>query len=116
MTLSDIRRQHASRNDFVNQFFNTAAFVPVAQLPRGIYGNAGRNTLAGPALNQTDLNVMKDIILREPWKLQFRGEFFNAFNHAQFGPPTSTVASPVFGLISSARAPRLVQLGMRLIY
>jgi hypothetical protein len=41
---------------------------------------------------------------------------FNAFNHAQFGLPNSNTASPVFGLISSARAPRLVQLGMRLIF
>src|SRR2546422_7422708 len=39
---------------FRSRFFNTAAFVPAAQLPRGLYGNSGRNILSGPALSSTD--------------------------------------------------------------
>jgi hypothetical protein len=59
---------------------------------------------------------MWGIPLREGTRLQFRGELFNAFNHAQFGLPTSSVVSPTFGLINSARPPRLIQLGLRLLY
>jgi hypothetical protein len=116
VTLNDVRLDHPTRNDFVNQFFNTAAFVPVAQVPRGVYGNAGRNTLAGPATNRTDLNVMKDIILREPMRLQFRGEFFNAFNQVSFSPPTSTVSSATFGRITGAAAGRVIQLAAKVIW
>ena len=116
VTLNDIRRDHADRNDFVNQFFNTAAFVPVPQIPRGIYGNAGRNTLAGPATNRTDLNLMKDIMLREPWRLQFRGEFFNAFNQTTFNPPNSSVSSATLGRITGAAAGRVIQIAAKIIW
>ena len=63
-----------------------------------------------------DMALLKDTQIREQMRLEFRCELFNAFNHAQFGPPNSSVASPTFGLISSARPPRLIQLGMRLVF
>jgi hypothetical protein len=49
-------------------------------------------------------------------KIQFRGEFFNAFNHPDFGLPGRTFGGPGFGLVSGARAARSIQLGLRLVY
>ena len=46
MTADDIRRDHENRDDFINAFFNTSAFVPVNSLPRGIYGDSGRTSSA----------------------------------------------------------------------
>jgi hypothetical protein len=116
VTLDDIRLDHPDRSAFVSRFFNTAAFVPVAQIPRGIYGNAGRNTLAGPATNRTDFTLMKDILVREPLRAQLRGEFFNAFNQVSFSPPTTTASSGNFGRITGAGAGRVIQLAFKLIW
>jgi hypothetical protein len=116
VTLNDIRRSHSDRNDFVTQFFNTAAFVPVNLLPRGIYGNAGRNTLSGPAMNQTDINLMKDIPMKEQLRLQLRGEFFNAFNQVNFSQPVSSVNSGNFGRITNASPGRVIQLAVKVLW
>jgi hypothetical protein len=72
----------------------------------------------GPGVHNWDIGIEKNwgLPLGEGSRLQLRGELFNAFNHAQFGQPNSAVAAPTFGLISSARAPRLIQLGMRLLF
>ncbi|HYO82542.1 MAG TPA: carboxypeptidase-like regulatory domain-containing protein [Bryobacteraceae bacterium] len=97
------------------KWFDTNCF---AAPPAGYYGNAARNVLYGPGVNNWDIGLEKNwpLPLGEGSRLQLRGEFFNAFNHAQFGQPNSGVASPTFGLISSARPPRLIQLGMRLLF
>ena len=42
VTVKDIVLDHSSRGDMISRFFNTAAFVPTNQVPRGTYGNAGR--------------------------------------------------------------------------
>ena len=116
VTYQDVERDHTSRADFVNQFFNTAAFVPVAQLPRGIYGNSGRNIISGPALNSTDFTLMKDIPVREKLRAQLRGEFFNAFNQVNFNAPTTLVSSGSFGRITSAGDGRVVQLALKVLW
>jgi hypothetical protein len=48
--------------------------------------------------------------------LQFRTEFFNAFNHAQFGLPDGNVNDATFGLVSTADAPRILQFGLKLLF
>jgi hypothetical protein len=97
------------------KWFDTACF---AAAPTGFYGNAGRNILYGPGIHNWDIGIEKyfPIPVREGTRLQFRGEMFNAFNHAQFNLPGSTVNTPNFGLVNSARAPRLVQLALRLLF
>ena len=47
-TVDDIKRDHSSREDMVNAFFDTTAFAPVASLPRGIYGNVPKGAISGP--------------------------------------------------------------------
>jgi hypothetical protein len=103
------------------QYFDPNAFVQ--PLP-GTYGNAGRNTLQGPRLYETDLSVAKRFTLRERLNLQFRAEFFNLFNHTNFNTPNPVVyasatggPSPTAGVITStATTSRQVQLGLKLLW
>ena len=116
ITHSDIPVNHANRNDFVARFFNTSAYVPIAQIPLGTYGNGGRNIISGPASSVTNLSAMKDFRVREPMKLQLRGEFFNAFNQVNFGNPDQQRTSASFGRIRGAGAGRVAQLALKLIW
>lgn len=97
------------------KWFDTSCY---AAAPTGYYGNAGRNILYGPGVHNWDFGIEKyfQLPFTEASRLQVRGEFFNAFNHAQFGLPNSSVVAPTFGLVGSARAPRLIQFALRLLY
>ena len=71
----------------VNMWINPNCFT--VQAP-GTLGNAGRNTLIGPGLAVVDFAVLKDTRvpkISETFRVQFRAEFFNLFNHPQFGQP-----------------------------
>ena len=83
-------------------FSNTDAFVPTNQVPRGIYGNAGRGLISGPAFQHGLRSIIKDFVFREPYKLQFRSEFFNAFNQVRIISVTTAVTSGAFGRIRAA--------------
>lgn len=98
------------------RWFDTSCFAAPAT---GYYGSASRNVLYGPGTNNWDIGIQKSfpIPLYEAMRLEFRGEMFNAFNHAQFNAPASSVAAPAtFGLVNSARTPRLVQFALRLLF
>jgi hypothetical protein len=77
------------------EWFNPKAF----QTPAGEFGDAPRNLLRGPGTWQVDLGAGKQISLWERWALEFRAEFFNAFNHPQLGPPQATYGASGFGSI-----------------
>src|SRR2546426_4871503 len=72
------------------QWFDPNAFVPPDV---GTWGNLGRGTLRGPGLVEVDLSLFKNIGLSEKTNLQFRTEFFNAFNHTNLGTPNPIVFS-----------------------
>jgi len=104
-----------------NQYFNPAAFIqPLA----GTYGNVGRNILQGAGLATTDLSLAKKFHLSERVDLQFRGEFFNVFNHANFNTPNPVVytaatggPSPTAGVITStATTSRQIQFGLKVLF
>jgi hypothetical protein len=116
VTASTIQISHPDRNAFITQFFNTGAFIQPRLLPRGVYGNAGRGLISGPALANTDLAALKDFALRESWKLQLRGEFFNALNQVNFSNPNQTVSSSAFGRITGAASGRVIQLAVKMIW
>jgi hypothetical protein len=97
-----------------NPYFNTALFTPETL---GQLGNSSRRFFGGPGWNNFDLSLTKDLRLTESKSLQFRAEFFNAWNHAQFGGPQGTVNNnPTFGFVTSANAPRIGQVGMKFIF
>jgi hypothetical protein len=76
------------------KIFNKAAF---AAAPAGQQGNLGRNVLRGFDATQADLALQRVFLLTEKVRLQFRGEFFNIFNHPNFGSPTNSLTSALFG-------------------
>ena len=89
----------------------------------GFFGNCGRGVFGGPGLNNWDIGVLKDFRVSERLRVEFRSEFFNAFNHAQFDLPStgavgtgSQVNNPGFGRITSAERPRVIQFGLKIYY
>ncbi|HYE65373.1 MAG TPA: TonB-dependent receptor, partial [Pyrinomonadaceae bacterium] len=95
------------------RWFNTAAFVFP---PRGSFGNAGRNILEGPGYQNVNASLVKNTALSERFNLQLRAEFFNLFNHPNFDLPDNFLGSPTFGRILSAREPRHIQFGVKLLF
>jgi outer membrane receptor protein involved in Fe transport len=102
-----------SKSQKIIEWFNTASFGTNAI---GTIGSGRRNQLRGPNLVNVDYSLFKDFSVREHAHVQLRGEFFNIFNHTQLTNPNGTVTSPVFGEITSARSPRIVQLALRLSF
>jgi hypothetical protein len=93
--------------------FNTAAFaIP----PFGSFGNSGRNILDGPSYKNVNFSLVKNTAIREAATIQFRTEFFNLFNHPNFGLPDNFVGSPSFGRLVSADSPRRIQFGLKLLF
>jgi hypothetical protein len=92
-------------------WFNPNAFANTQPLK---FGTSGRDILSSPPLWNTDLSLFKIFPITEQVRLQFRAEFFNAWNHTNFNPPQLSTASPFIGQLQSALAPRILQLGLRL--
>jgi hypothetical protein len=116
VTRDTIQLSHSDRSALVTRFFNTDAFVPTNDVPRGIYGNAGRGLISGPAFNSTDFSIIKDFLFREPYKLQFRSEFFNAFNQVNFNNVSTTVTSGAFGRVRGASDGRIIQFALKFLW
>jgi hypothetical protein len=102
-----------------NQWFNPAAFLAPPNAS-GFYGNLGRDTLTGPGLATWDVSLLKDTRIRERLNLQFRAEFFNVLNHANFNTPNAVVftpsgVSPTAGVITStSTTSRQIQFALKL--
>jgi len=77
------------------------------------FGNAGRSLLTGPGLANFDLSLLKNHRWGEGFNVQFRFEAFNVLNHTNFNEPGRALGSATFGVISSAQAARILQLGLR---
>jgi hypothetical protein len=97
----------------IDRYFDTSCFQVTAP---GTFGNSGRNVVEIPGLNNWDVSVSKQVAIRESVRLQFRAEFFNFFNHAQFGQQDLGVQSNFFGQIRSARDARISQLAVKLLW
>jgi hypothetical protein len=107
----------------VAEWINPAAFAMPAA---GTFGDAPRNLARGPGAWQIDLGAAKRIQLRESGWLEFRSEFFNIFNHPQYGLPQATFGIPGFGSITQtvntttpvspvgAGTPREIQFALRI--
>jgi hypothetical protein len=67
-------------------------------------GNLGRNTLRSPGINNFDFNFFKRVKVSEQWSVEFRAEFFNFFNHPQYGYPSVSPFSPGEGAIAASVA------------
>jgi carboxypeptidase family protein len=115
-TAADVRRDHSDRADMVAMYFNTAAFVPLASVPRGIYGDAKRGLIYGPGDVVTDMALLRHVNLGPDLRLQLRAEFFNLFNQVNFNNPNTTLSSTTFGRITGAGPGRAIQLAVKVIW
>jgi hypothetical protein len=61
-------------------------------------------------------SLIRNFRLAETKTLQFRGELLNAPNHPNFGVPSQVFEGPGFGIVTSARPGRQVQLGLRFVF
>jgi hypothetical protein len=113
-------RSHGAQ---VAEYFDTSFFGPNAL---GTFGNAGKNILHAPRFFNVDLGLLKQTKLSEKFSLQFRAEFFNAFNNVNLGatPNGSGVAlgidnfqsDPTFGQILVAGDPRIIQFALKFLF
>jgi hypothetical protein len=101
-----------SRGEVIQRYFNTAAYA--ANAP-GTFGNLGRNTGRGPGYANLDMSLFKAFPMpfSERHRVEFRAEFFNALNRVNLGNPNANFTSTLFGRITSASDPRIIQLGLR---
>ena len=78
------------------------------------FGNGGRNVLYGPGRTNVDFSIFKNITFKEHYKVQFRTEMFNIFNHAQFDLPNTAVGGASAGIIAGiVGTPRQIQFALR---
>ncbi len=94
--------------------------------PDYTFGNVGRTLpdVRAPGLANIDLSILKNTRIRERFNLQFRAEAFNLANRANYLAPNASFSpgpdgknrSGTFGVISSARDPRAMQLALKLIF
>jgi hypothetical protein len=109
-------------------FINPAAFAVPAN---GTFGSCAPRKFHGPGIQMTDLSLFKQFKLTERWLMQFRTEFFNAFNHPNFANPSanfnpnslgsfgkvSNTLNPILGTGSGGPGdPREVQFALKLYF
>ncbi len=111
-------------------YINLNCFTFPSPNPDGttVYGNAGRNSLLGPSLNELDFSLMKSTRISrdtDRTRLQFRAEFYNVLNHSNFSPPIAnrtvfTAAGAKVGtagnITSTVTTNRQIQFGLKLLF
>ena len=113
----------------LSEWFNTACFVEPsgvdpnsatgAQINPWTFGNEPRvdASLRQQGVNNFDFAIFKKTNVTERAYVEFRTEFFNIFNHPQFGPPNGTQTSSTFGAVTNTvNLPRLIQFGLKFAF
>jgi outer membrane receptor protein involved in Fe transport len=113
----DPKLAHGDRT--LTAFFNTSCFALPAKLD---IGNASRNPIRGPGINNFDLTLFRNFnIFSEKRVLTFRWEAYNVLNHAQFSgvdaaarfTPAGVQSNADFGYVNASRPPRVMQASLR---
>jgi len=100
----------------VNEWFDPRAYAQPALLS---FGTASRGSIVGPGRNNWNLSLFKSFdmpFLHEGTRLEFRGETFNTFNHTQFHDVNTSLGNQNFGKVTSTWDPRVIQLGLKLLF
>lgn len=105
--------------------FDPAQFTNATVTP-GTIGNAPRSICCQPGINNWDIGIFKGFQLRESLRMEFRGEIYNIWNHAQFysvdgnisniGTAANAYLDGTFGRALKVRDPRLVQFGLKFLF
>lgn len=94
-------------------YYNIAAWAPVNTVS---YGNVGRNSIRGPGMWNTDVNINRTFAIQEKYKLQFRAEFYNLPNTSHFGNPDTNVNDSSFMQITSSTGERNIRFALHLTF
>jgi hypothetical protein len=101
-------------SNWLNHYFNAAAFT---QNEPGTFGDSGRNIMSSDPVKTADISLNKNFTYRETYRLQFRMDMFNAFNHPIFAIPDDVNGDTNEGNITSlANKPRVMQGGLKLTF
>lgn len=120
LVVGDPKLDQSERTFYKN--FNTSAFARPAL---GTFGNAGVGILRGPGISNWDIALAKRFPLgSEARFVQFRTEFFNAWNHTQFSAlntsarfnPAGQQINPTFGAYTATRPPRIIEISARVVF
>lgn len=103
------------------QWFNPAAFAPPA---KWAWGNSARDMIFGPGMWNWDISGQKSFAVSDRFRLKFRADFLDAFNHMNLGDPNLSIAdtrdngtpNPTAGMITSGTGNRVVQLSLKLAF
>jgi outer membrane receptor protein involved in Fe transport len=111
---ANINCSSVSLPKLVSQWFDPSCFSAPAQYQ---FGNSGKGHVRGPGVLNFDLSAFKSFHFGEKRAIEFRSEFFNAFNNPHFNNPQVTFGNSDFGRITSTiLTPREVQLGLKFTY
>lgn len=96
----------------LSKWFNTSAVTVIPFT----YGNIGRNVLRQDSVKNVDFSIAKEFRVSEHQHIEFRGEFFNLFNHPNFAAPDGNFSDATFGQVLSASNPRFIQFGLKYLF
>ena len=85
-------------------------------VPVGEDGNLSRNAFRGPSFKDVDLGLVKNTVVSDRIKVEFRADAFNLFNRVNLYNPIGDLSSPQFGQSTAAFAPRVLQLGLKIMF
>ena len=95
----------------LNSYFNTACFTPASAV--GDFGTSGRNILRGPDQRNADISIVRFFKMGERG-IEFRSEFFNAFNTTSFANPLNILEAGTVGqIVSTSTGPRVIQFALK---
>jgi len=107
----------------IGEWFDPSAFsAPVCATGPDCWGNLGHDALRGPGRDNWNMSLFKNFNFNERSRLEFRVDAFNVFNHTQWvgnvnqGGIDTNLGDSAFGAVSSASDPRILQLGLKLVF
>ena len=114
-TSAPLNVKQGSKQQWLNSYFNPAAFVPNAI---GTHGNSGRNMLRGPRGSNLDLAFLKNFpFYNDLYRLQLRWEMYNATNTPWFGTPDTNPTDTNYTKITGTQnSPRVMQFAAKFIW
>jgi hypothetical protein len=106
------RHSNLGKHGYLGPYFNTENVRPIDTL--GVQGNAGVSNVETPVSAVWDLSAFKTWTIAERYGIQFRSDFFNAFNRVNFTGLDTNVNDSNFGNLASANPAREIQFSLRL--
>jgi hypothetical protein len=104
----------------VDHYLDASAFLTLQTdptkagfVPFQAFGNSGIGILRGPGLVNLDFNLNKTFAITERQGLQFRGEFFNALNHSNFGVPGVLLGAGFGQIVQTSTEARIIQFALK---